>query len=658
MAKERDDSLVSKEEKDALYFLDRAYKEYVGIATRARTTHWTEGTAREDDPKSPVGRRKAIALMVAPANRIRKLWDNAPLDELQSHGFVPKHPRFVTLHIEIAGASREITLDGTPESHSMAKVNLDALNEQCADEFLEEVLEVTKVAAALYLYVRLCINGRGVLGPVKDSDSGESDELKAIAELRRSYERLFGFFDCFALYSRAFKACIVSVEEAAYEHERAKRGGSCVDWVGRGEEMIEQDAAYLTADLVKRECERVFKLWSFGSEPYWPKAKREDSIGHDDAGRVLEPIDRHWQPGPFQYVGLLEGQLTEIMRKLDKYELGAWGRASGTKGKSLTTAGKTVVGHEKKHEKQHPPEQCLQALSEVLRRAGLHVPSIIGESEAILQVWPKILAASKSDASVLISGEPGTGKELVAELIHAASRRREKPYNICNCAALSDTLLESELFGHVKGAFTGADRDKLGLFRASDGCTLFLDEVGDMSLRMQAAILRALDPGFVRPMSVEKEIKVDVRIIAATNKNIQDEVKNGGFRTDLLSRLQTPLQIHLPPLRDRLEDIPLLVEYFAKRRKPKPEWIEELKKEASAWPGNVRSLHSEVDAALAQEKDVWQEVSEDTERDNIVQALRNHNTKIAAANALGISHTTFYKKLKEHSISKDEGQRR
>jgi len=208
---------------------------------------------------------------------------------------------------------------------------------------------------------------------------------------------------------------------------------------------------------------------------------------------------------------------------------------------------------------------------------------------------------------VLITGESGTGKELVARAIHENSARAQAPFITINCGAFPETLLESELFGYMKGAFTGANENRRGLFQAAHGGTLFMDEIGNMTLTMQVKLYRVLQEGKVRPLGSTEEIDVDVRVIAATNKDFEKEIAEGRFREDLYYRLSViPLQ--LPPLRERREDIPLLARHFLERfRKTMEKPIEGIspeamrKLESSEWPGNVRELENTMERAVALE---------------------------------------------------------
>jgi two-component system nitrogen regulation response regulator NtrX len=212
--------------------------------------------------------------------------------------------------------------------------------------------------------------------------------------------------------------------------------------------------------------------------------------------------------------------------------------------------------------------------------------------------------AAPTPATVLITGESGTGKELVARALHEGSPRSSKPLVQVNCAAIPEELIESELFGHEKGSFTGAVRKQTGKFVAAHGGTIFLDEVGDMSARTQAKVLRVLQSGEVEPVGSEKQVRVDVRVIAATNRDLEDEIEAGRFRQDLFYRLNV-VPVRTPPLRERLEDVPVLVDYFVRRYsrlnnyRPRPFDDDALAYlQALPWPGNVRELKNLVERLL------------------------------------------------------------
>ncbi len=229
---------------------------------------------------------------------------------------------------------------------------------------------------------------------------------------------------------------------------------------------------------------------------------------------------------------------------------------------------------------------------------------IIGTSPAMQEVYRLIESIGPSDATVLVQGESGTGKELVARAIHARSRRSNRPFLAINCSALPDTLLESELFGHVRGAFTGATANKQGLFQVANGGTLFLDEVGDLSPMTQVKLLRALQEGEVRPVGSNEVRKVDVRIIAATNVDLEEAMAKGRFRDDLYWRLNV-IRVELPPLRERVEDIPLLAYHFlrlfsGRMRKRVEGFDDEVLRifQGYRWEGNVRELENVVERAV------------------------------------------------------------
>ncbi|GGE36431.1 sigma-54-dependent transcriptional regulator [Psychroflexus planctonicus] len=243
----------------------------------------------------------------------------------------------------------------------------------------------------------------------------------------------------------------------------------------------------------------------------------------------------------------------------------------------------------------------LKVENKKLKRKVSKKYEMIGQSEPIQEIKQMIDKVAPTDARVLITGGNGTGKELVAHWLHEKSERVKKPFIEVNCAAIPSELIESELFGHVKGAFTSANKDRAGKFEAANGGTIFLDEIGDMSLSAQAKVLRALQENKIQRVGSDKDIKVDVRVIAATNKDLKQEIEDKKFREDLYHRLAVIL-IHVPGLNQRRKDIPLLIEHFAKAvasengnavKEFKPDAIEVLK--SYDWTGNVRELRNVIE---------------------------------------------------------------
>jgi len=282
-----------------------------------------------------------------------------------------------------------------------------------------------------------------------------------------------------------------------------------------------------------------------------------------------------------------------------------------------TTPGKTSLNLDKKYLEplQNIVDICSIAMGNAIlfsteKKKTLHLKSalsriqketpIIGQGESFQKSMALVKSYADTDFHVLITGESGTGKELVAERLHKKSSRREKPFLVQNCSAIPETLLESELFGYKKGAFTGATRDKAGLFEAADGGTVFLDEIGDMPMSTQGGLLRVLQKNEIKPLGETKARFVDVRIVAATNKDIKKMIAENCFRQDLYFRLSV-LPVHLPPLRERREDIPILVKHFFEKESAKAK-IGEKKVMPNAmqhlvayhWPGNIRELENLV----------------------------------------------------------------
>lgn len=303
-------------------------------------------------------------------------------------------------------------------------------------------------------------------------------------------------------------------------------------------------------------------------------------------------------------------------------------------------------------------------------------PVMVGNSIAMNAVYKMVDKVAASDAVVLIQGESGTGKELIAQMIHQRSIRANKPFVVINCATLQEALLESELFGHVKGAFTGAVESRIGLFEVADGGTLFLDEIGELAINTQAKLLRVVQSGEIRRVGDNKAINVDTRIIAATHRDLAGEVKNGKFREDLYFRLNV-ITLSLPPLRDKREDIPVLIDHFLDnfcRNRQKKILLPEVMTAMSQyhWPGNVRELKNTIERLVVMTEGnsisiedlpenirvVSSTTAEGTEvilsgveKKHILKVLHEkQGNKTLAAEALGISLKTLYNKLKAYHI--------
>jgi two-component system nitrogen regulation response regulator NtrX len=318
--------------------------------------------------------------------------------------------------------------------------------------------------------------------------------------------------------------------------------------------------------------------------------------------------------------------------------------------------------------------------------------AMVGDSEALERIRELVARVAPTNARILITGENGSGKELVARAVHDGSLRKRGPFVEVNCAAIPSELVESELFGHVKGSFTGAIADQAGKFEAANGGTLFLDEIGDLALSAQAKILRALQEGVIVRVGDSRTISVDVRVIAATNRDLADEIREGRFREDLYFRLNV-MPIHVPALRDRLEDVPALVSHFVAvlgsgpGMTPKPFTGAALRRlQRRRWAGNVRELRNAVERLLilaakdeVTEEDVdlvlpvesgppvepdalaagaadrtFQEFRGDAERAFLIARLREHYWNVAeTARALGMPRSNLYNKIEKYSIERE-----
>ena len=353
-------------------------------------------------------------------------------------------------------------------------------------------------------------------------------------------------------------------------------------------------------------------------------------------------------------------------------------------------------------EKPLDTDRLLVTIRNALQQRGLVVENarlrdavesrheVVGSSYAIRALLDRVEKVAPTDARVLITGENGTGKELVARAIHRLSPRSDEPFVEVNCAAIPSELIESELFGHMKGSFTGATSDRAGKFEQADGGTLFLDEIGDMSLAAQAKVLRALQEGIVTRVGGEKPIRVDVRVIAATNKNLEREIESAQFREDLYFRLNV-VPIQVPPLRERRDDIPMLVRYFAARaaeeqrlpaRAFAADAIERLTR--MPWPGNVRELRNTVERLLILARgaeieagdvdrlvggapaagvlagdlltaDTFAEFKEHAERAYILAKLREHDWNVSeTARRIEMPRSNLYKKIEKYSLVRED----
>jgi two-component system nitrogen regulation response regulator NtrX len=331
-------------------------------------------------------------------------------------------------------------------------------------------------------------------------------------------------------------------------------------------------------------------------------------------------------------------------------------------------------------------QRRLEEENYLLRSQLSHRYQVIGDSVPMKALRQQIAVTAPTNGRVLIFGESGTGKELVARALHAASLRSKGPFVEVNCAAIPEELIESELFGHIKGSFTGASEDKIGKFEKADGGTLFLDEIGDMSMRTQSKVLRVLEEQRFEPVGSNQTMSVDVRVLAATNKNLEQEINRGNFRQDLFYRLNV-IPFFVPPLRDRTQDVPALVRYFlnefssayAKKTREMTEAAMEILSRYP-WPGNVRELRNLVERLVIvcpqariephhlppelfrgvsespqQPYNTLHEARSAYEREFILRKLQEHRWNMTqTAGALGLERSHLYRKMKTLGIAAPE----
>jgi DNA-binding NtrC family response regulator len=378
----------------------------------------------------------------------------------------------------------------------------------------------------------------------------------------------------------------------------------------------------------------------------------------------LQTMDSHLPVVVMTAWGSVDGAVEAMRRGAKDYVEKPWDNAR------LVATLKTQVELGRALRKAHH----LEGENRLLRKEGL--PEFIAKSRAMRPVLQIIDRIGPSDANVLVTGEHGTGKEVVAHWLHASSTRASKSLVAVNVGGLPEGVFESELFGHVRGAFTDAKADRVGRFELADDGTLFLDEIANVPLKQQATLLRVLETGEVQRVGSSKTRQVNVRVISATNADPQVEVAAGRFREDLLYRLNT-VEIHLPPLRERREDIPLLAQHFLERqakryRKPKAGFSEDASQALldHPWPGNIRELRHAVERAVLLAMDdhvraldlglvtpseggghIDDLTLDEVEKILIEKALQRHEGNVSqAADALGLSRSALYRRLQRHGL--------
>ncbi len=435
--------------------------------------------------------------------------------------------------------------------------------------------------------------------------------------------------------------------------------------------LIVDDDAEFRATVSRRFGRRGFRLKEAadGAEALGFATEREFQVAIVDVMMPgmsgIEVLTRLKQAQPECEVILLTGQGT-IETAVEAMKRGAYDFL--TKPFPLAELEILIQKAFERHQLQKENKHLAAALERAEPKS-----EIIGESPAMRELFRLIERAGPTDKAILIQGASGTGKELVARALHLSSQRSQKPFIAINCAALPESLLESELFGHEKGAFTGAVATKLGLFEVADGGTLFIDEIGEMPGSLQAKLLRVLEDGSLRRVGSPKELRVNVRLLAATNRNLQQEVQAGRFREDLFYRINV-MSLELPRLRERAGDVRLLINKFIG-----PDWKVDddafAALEIFEWPGNVRQLINTIERAkiLADDKVIQladlpaeiarkpqgqrttvatgEECLADLERKHVVGVLeRTRGNKARAARLLGISRRSLYRLMEKYHL--------
>ncbi|PAB59138.1 sigma 54-interacting transcriptional regulator [Anaeromicrobium sediminis] len=454
---------------------------------------------------------------------------------------------------------------------------------------------------------------------------------------------------------------VLSIEEIdLLKHETSeKKLFATIDSMGTGVIAVNKD---FNIEIFNFYCEKFFKI------------KKEEVIG-SHVGKLFEE----------------NTSIREIILKGEKFDNVKFKIDKGKRANSYIGSLRPIKGE---YSKENGFVISIKDFHNAIKMANVVLNSnegafkdIIGTSDLIKSTKEIVCEVAKSDSTVLLRGESGTGKEIFAKAIYNLSKRKDKGFLAINCAALPDNLIESELFGYEKGSFTGALSGKNGLLKEANGGTVFLDEIGELPLSIQAKLLRVLQEGCIRRIGSSKEEKIDVRIIAATNRNLEEMIWNNKFRKDLYYRLNV-MPIYIPPLRERKEDIISLVEYFieklnAKLNKNISETHEEFLQELGAydWPGNVRELKNVIERAMILSKGNvlkrtnieihipsvkgrakefvpqgknLKEMVETLEKNIIEKELKNNDSIRKIAKRLGVSHTTIINKMKKYNLISNE----
>ncbi len=524
------------------------------------------------------------------------------------------------------------------------------------------------VGQTLFLYVAGDTAETQTLTVMPSGFEHVTRELQGLPELARGRNHLAGLYAFAEDLSHAERLddlypCIVRVARDKCLADRAflfvaDRGGELQTAAASAERSEQVTVSRTVVDKVLRERKSVVCADTYGDLRYSQQASIVDNA---ISSLICAPVVSRGRCLGILYVDLRQEGRT--FTEEDLRFVTAMAQQAGIAIDNLTLRG------------------ALETANTHLRSQVAEQSNLVGESGAIGRVLDFIAKVARTDSTVMVNGESGTGKELVATAVHNQSERANGPFVAVNCAALSEQLLESELFGHEKGAFTGATELKRGRFEVSDGGTLFLDEVGELSPSCQAKFLRVLEESCFERLGGTRRIDVDVRVIAATHRDLRQMVADGQFRADLFYRLEV-IQIDLPPLRDRPGDIPLLVQAFIERYTAKMgrriDAIEPAAMEALCayrWPGNIRELKNAIERAMVlgdgmvlRKSDLPPGIADatndvdrttamgamslqDVERATIVATLRETGgNKAAAARKLGIDRSTLYKKIKDYGI--------
>ena len=621
--------------------------------------------------------QEADAPTIKTDTRVLRVGAVARALDTQKSVFIPELSKEMSQHPDLAPYSAESTLRTSylfPVSTSQRQYGVLAVTKDRGDEFLSEDVELLETLATHVAVALECALARDTAESYQREAVRERDKLKLLLEINNHIVTKLEVDELLPAVAASIRKHLDNHSTSVWliNKQSESLDRRFLDFpTGKG--MLES-VVVTEASNLDSECWRARR-----PKVYSPETMPEVSVGLREAMQAEGLISSVSVPlagadGPLGLLNLSSRRpnaFTEV-------DLDLLSQVGGQISLALDNA---LAYGRLRASRDDLEDQRLYLESEL--SSEYNFEDIVGKSAAIKKVFEQIAIVAPTDSTVLLHGETGTGKELIARAIHNLSSRRDRTFVRLNCAAIPSGLLESELFGHERGAFTGALMQKKGRFELADRGSLFMDEIGDISLELQPKLLRALQEQEFERLGSTRTIEVDVRIIAATHRNLAARIREGTFREDLFYRLNV-FPVEIPPLRDRREDIPLLVNYFVSNLSRKmAKKIQVIPKPAmkalmsAPWPGNVRELENFIERAviLTQGSELFVPVSElkdaaqppagkstttfeDAERETIIAALKAASGKVAgaggAADRLGLKRTTLQNKMRRLQIARAE----